>query len=180
MSDSQSPPETEIRDPAALFTYDLAAVYDMEVKLVDALADLSETATNDNLSKGFALHRTETETQVRRVEDAFDALGAEPTRRADPLVDGLIAAQAQVEGDVADAALRNRRYLTLAIQTEQIEITSYEGLLATAAKAGLGDDVTDPLAANLGQEEKTLRKLEALAGAGGPDLGRLWRRITSA
>lgn len=178
MSDSRPTPETEIRDPAALFVSDLAAVYDMEVKLVDALAELSQTATNDNLSKGFAIHRTETETQVRRVEDAFDALGVEPTRRDDPLVDGLIAEQAQVDVDVADAALRNHRYLTLALQTERVEITRYEGLLATAEKAGFEKDVTGPLAANLEQEEKTLRKLEALAGGSG--LETLWRKLTGS
>lgn len=173
-----STPPSELRDLEDLFVYDLAAVYDMEVKLVDALGELSRTATNDNLSKGFAIHRTETETQVRRVEAAFEALGVEPTRRDNPLVDGLLAEQARVDANVADAALRNRRYLTLAIQTEQIEIASYEGLLATADAAGLGDDVTDPLTDNLEQEEKTLRKLQGLASGSG--LAALWRSITGS
>ena len=170
-----NPSQTEIRDAADLFAYELEAVYDMEVKLVDALADLSRLATNDNLSKGFAIHRTETETQVRRIEETFEALGAEPTRRDNLIVDGLLEERERFDAGVTDPALRDHRYLTAAILTERLEITSYEGLLATAERAGLGDDVTDPLTDNLGQEEKTLRKLEALAG--GPDLADLWKDL---
>lgn len=168
--------ETEISSPEDQFVYDLRGVYDMELQLVDALADMSQKATNDNLVKGFALHRTETENQAHRVETAFAALGAEPTRRENPLVDGLLAETAQFESRTADDHRRNRHYFHAAVATERIEIASYEALLATATEAGLGADVTDPLEANLAEEEKTLRKLEGL-GENGP-LETLWTAVT--
>lgn len=167
--------QTEIRDAEALFVYELEAVYDMEVKLVDALDEMSQSATNDNLSKGFAIHRTETERQVQQVEAAFEALGREPTRRDNHVVDGLLAEREQFDARVADDVLLNVYYLTAAIQTERLEITSYEGLLMMAEKGTLGADVTDPLERNLEQEEKTLRKLEGLAG--GSDSGTIWRAL---
>lgn len=170
-----SAPRTEIRDLEDLFVYDLEAVYDMEVKLVGALDEMSRLATNDNLSAGFAIHRTETETQVERVEEAFEALGEEPTRRANPIVDGLLEEREQFDASVTDDDLRNLHYLTAAVKTERIEITSYEGLLMMAKEAGLGDAITDPLEDNLGQEEKTLRKLQGLAG--GSDLETLWNTL---
>ena len=158
-----SPHRTDIRDFESLFVYELEAVYDMEVRLVDALDEMAGLATNDNLAKGFAIHRTETERQVRNVEEAFEALGRDPTRRENRIVDGLVAERERFDDGVADDALRNVYYLYAAMRTERFEITSYEELLAIARKGGLGDDVTDPLVGNLEQEEKTLRKLEGLA-----------------
>lgn len=157
----------ELRDVGDKFVYDLMGVYDMEVKLADALDELSRTATNDNLRKGFAVHANETAAQVRRAEAAFEALGEEPARRDNRVVDGLLAETEQFETRATDGGLRDLHYLTAAIETERVEITSYEGLLRTAEAAGLGSQVTDPLAETLAEEEKTLRKLEGLAGGGG-------------
>ncbi|WP_247004008.1 ferritin-like domain-containing protein [Halosolutus gelatinilyticus] len=168
-------PSPEIRNFSDQFVHDLAAVYDMELKLVDALDDLSRRAANDNLSKGFAIHQTETKTQVRRVEEAFAALDREPERRANPIVDGLLADTEEFDDRARSAGPRNLHYLTAATMTERIEITSYEGLLLTADRAGLGDDATAPLEANLEQEEKTLRKLEGLAAGTGRKRG--WKTI---
>ncbi len=163
--DTVSTPQ-DIETFEELFRDKLAAVYEMERQLVDELESLSAAATDENLSKGFAIHRKETETQVRRVEAAFEALGAEPERRESPLVDGLLADRAAFDERAATDAVRDDYYLDVATATERIEITSYEGLLRTARTAEVGDDVVAPLEANLGQEEKTLRKLRGLAGHG--------------
>lgn len=159
-----SEPEIQLRDFEDQFVYGLRGIYDAEAKLVDALDELSRTTTDEDLEKGFALHRNETETQVQRVVAAFDALGVDPTRRTDRVVDGLFADEAEFERRVNDDDLRDRRYLSAAIRIERIEISTYEGLLATAEKAGLDDAVTDPLADTLEEERKTLRKLQGLAG----------------
>lgn len=171
-----SGPDTELRGPTDKFAYDLAAVYDMEVRLVDALDGMSEAATNDNLAAGFAVHRTETENQVRRVEEAFEALGEEPTRRENRVTDGLLAETEQFEARAPAGDLLDLHYLDAATLTERVEITSYERLLATAEAAGLGGDVTAPLADNLEEEKKTLRKLQGLAA--GSSRQPLWKRLT--
>lgn len=173
-----SVPRTEIRDLEDLFVYELEGVYDMEVKLVDALEEMSQLATNDNLSMGFAIHRTETETQVERVEETFEALGEEPTRRNDPIIDGLLEEREQFDACVSDDDVRNVHYLHAAMKTERIEITRYEELLMAGEKAGLGDDVTGPLEGNLEQEEKTFRKLQGLST--GADLKALWKELTGS
>lgn len=170
--------QPRIRDFETLFGYELEAVYDMEVKLVAALDELSGLATNDNLRKGFAIHRTETERQAENVEAAFEAFGREPTRRDNYIVNGLLAEREAFDAGVEDDVLRNTYYLTAAMKTERFEITSYEELLLTAEKAGLGEDVTDPLERNLEQEEKTLRKLEGLAGESAFES--LWKKVTDS
>lgn len=168
--------ETELRNFEDLFVYELEAAYDMELKLVDALDEMSTLATNDNLSKGFAVHRAETNTQVRHVKEAFDALGREPTRRKNQIVDGLLAEREQFDAIVVDNVLLNTYYLGVAMKTERFEITCYEGLLLAAEKADLGTNVTDPLKNNLEQEEKTLRKLQALTK--GTSSRTFWDRLT--
>lgn len=171
-----SAPRTGIRDPEDLFVHDLAAAYDMEVRLVDTLDEMSRTATDDNLDAGFAIHRTETKGQVRLVERAFEELGREPTRRDCRVTGGLLEEKERFDASAPDEQVRNLRYLVLGIKTERIEITAYEGLLLTAETAGLRDDVTDPLADVLEQERKTLRKLQGLAGES--DLETLWNELT--
>lgn len=166
----------ELSDPADLFTYNLAAALDMEVKLVDALAEMSRRVTNDNLEAGFAIHRTETERQVELVEETFERLGMDPTRRDNHLADALVRDREQFDERVRDETLRNQQYLAVALTTERIEITAYEGLLRTAESAGHSDDVTEPLTGILEQERKTRRKLQGLAG--GTDGNGLWKRLT--
>lgn len=173
MSDTQN----EIRNLTDQFVYELEAMYDMEVKLVDALDEMSRMATNEKLSDGFAKHREETETHVERVESAFRALGREPSRRDNMLVDALLEEKAEYDSRVANDDLRNLHYLGAGMKTERIEITAYEGLLMAGAKADLDDDVMDPLEQNLEEEEKTFRKLQGLSG--GSDLKTLWNKLTS-
>lgn len=169
---------SEIRDREDQFVYELRAVYDMELKLVDALTEMSETATNENLVKGFALHANETETQVQRVEAAFETLGTEPSRRESPITDALLAETAQFESVAADDHLLNRHYFDAAVTTERVEISEYEALLRMAEAANLGDAVREPLADNLAEEKKTLRKLEGLGG--GLDVGAVWKALTGS
>ncbi len=169
--------QTEINDLEDLFVYNLEAVYDMEIRLVDALDDMARQASNDDLSAGFETHRDETEVQIERVESVFDALDREPNRRTNPLMDGLETEMNAFDANVGDDTLRNLHYLNGGMKTERIEITAYEGLITIAEKAGFGSDVTSPLEETLDEEERTFRKLQGLST--GSDLKTLWNKLTS-
>lgn len=173
MSSSQ----TEIHDIEDQLVYELEAVYDMELKLVDALDEMSRNASNDNISKGFAKHRDETERHVQRVEEAFEELGRQPSRRTNAVVDALIEETEEFDRRVSDETLRDLHYLNAGMKTERIEMTAYEGLVMLAKKAKVDDDVTDPLEENLDEEEKTFKKLKGLST--GSELKSLWNRLTS-
>ena len=170
--------QNDVRDLEDHFVYDLEAVYDMEIKLVDALGEMAQKATNDNISQGFAKHREETEEHVRRVEEAFEALGREANRRDNHVVDGLLEETEQFEERVSDETLRDLHYLNAGMKTERVEMTAYEGVIMVAEKAQLGDDVTGPLEDNLDEEEKTFRKLQGLST--GSDLKTLWEKLTGS
>ncbi|AHG04221.1 hypothetical protein HALDL1_11905 [Halobacterium sp. DL1] len=158
------------------FVYELEAVYDMEVKLVEPLGELSQMAKSETLSEGFETHREQTKEHVERVEAAFLALGREPTRRENLVVDALLEEKAVYDESVTVDDLRDVHYIGAGMETERFEIASYEALLLTAKKAGLGDDVTDPLAENLEEEQQALKKLKAVSNGSG--LKSLWTRLT--
>lgn len=168
--------QTEIHEIEEQLVYELEAVYDMELKLVDALDEMSRNASNDNISEGFAKHREETERHVQRVEEAFEELGRQPTRRTNAVVDALIEETEQFERRVSDDTLRDLHYLNAGMKTERIEMTAYEGLIMLAKKADVDDDVVDPLEENLDEEEKTFKKLKGLST--GSELKSLWNKLT--
>lgn len=146
-----------------LFEFDLQELYYVETELVDVLERLSEETTNDTIARGFADHREETVRHVERVEDAFDALGAEPRKRESAALKGLLEDKEQFDELAADDDIRNLHYVAAGMKTERMEITAYESLLALADKLDLDDGVTHPLQANLDDEEKTLKELKGLS-----------------
>lgn len=158
-----------------LFVFQLRGAYHMERRLVDILDSMAENATNDRISEGFAKHRKETEEHVERVREAFEAAGVAPEERDCPLVEALDEDRRTVEESVRDRDLLNLFYLEAGMKSERIEIRTYEGLLTMADRLDLGDDVTDPLDANLGSEKSTLRQLETLGAAS--DLKSVWERF---
>ena len=82
---------------------------------------------------------------------------------ANATIKGLIEDKDQFDQLVADDDLRNLHYLAAGMKAEHVEITGYEGLLTFANKLELGDEVTDPLQANLDDEETALKELKAMS-----------------
>lgn len=146
-----------------MFVFQLEEMYYIENQLVDALDEMASDATNDKLEKGFEEHREETREHVRRVEEAFDALGRQPNRRESMVLDALIQERQQFHQEARDEHLRDLFDTVAGIKTERMEITGYQGLLVLANKLDLDDDVTDPLQDNLSSEKSALRELEALS-----------------
>ena len=63
-----------IDDLEELFHHKLAQLYYTEQELVETLDEMAINATNDRMAAGFADHRDETRTHVRRLEDVCAAL----------------------------------------------------------------------------------------------------------
>ena len=67
-------------------------------------------------------------------------------------------------------------YLNMAMMTERIEMTAYEGLSTMANKIGYDDEIRNPLESNYDEEESTYRELSAMETAS--DMKSLWDRLT--
>ncbi len=165
-----------IDDLEELFYHKLAQQYYIEEELVGTLDEMAINATNDRLSDGFADHRDETRTQIRRLEDVFAALDRPAERREAPILDALEEERATLENAIDDDDLRNMVYLNAGMMTERIEMTAYEGLTSIAGQIGYDDEVRKPLESNHDEEKSAYRELSAMETAA--DMKSLWDRLT--
>lgn len=147
-----------------LFEYRLQGAYYVENRLVDALDELQTSATSETLVDAFAEHRDETERHVERLRTVFEATGIPATERNVPSVDGLLEEKRAFDAAGRDEDLQNLFYVELARKSEQLEITTYDGLLDLADRLNLGDDVIEPLRQTKREEESALEKLETVSG----------------
>src|SRR5690349_20512096 len=61
-----------------LFLHELNDILDAERKLVDALGEQAEGASNPQLQKAFQSHQAQTEKQVQRLEQVFESISEQP------------------------------------------------------------------------------------------------------
>ena len=147
----------QITDPQQLFTHKLGAALTMEQTVLEMLQTLEQEAQDEQLKQQFSHHRTETEQQVRNLEQAFSALGSPPQSQPCPAIDGLKTEGeqmiAQTSPQLIDAVL-----LGGAAETEHHEIAVYEGLITKAEAMG-EQDIVALLQENLEQETHTLQEV---------------------
>jgi ferritin-like metal-binding protein YciE len=144
-----------------LFVEGLQQLYYTEQQLTDALQELESGAQEEEIRNAFSEHRSETQEQVDRLEEVFEAIGHEAEAHEDPIVDAMIEQHEEfVQGDPDDKVLE--RYNLIAAQkSEHYEIASYGNLIPLAQQLG-HDDVADTLERSLREEEEALDEVSEL------------------
>ena len=144
-----------------LFVTGLKHAYYTEQRLLDALEELEETSSNEELRSGFAEHREETEIHIDRIEDVFDQLDAEAEAEEDPVVEGMIEAHEEfMDKDPSDQAI-DRFNIAAGQKSEHYEISVYGNLIPMADQLGM-DDVADTLEETLREEQDELETLSEM------------------
>ena len=100
----------DIKNMDDLHLHVLQDLYYAENQIKKALPDMIEKATNRELTAVFKAHLGETESQIGRLDQAFQLLGKEPKGTTCPAIDGIIKEANEVAGEcdnkkVLDAAL---------------------------------------------------------------------------
>lgn len=118
-----------------LFIDYLRRAYDAEQRLVDALPELRDAATSDELKHAFQNHFEETEVHVSRLESIFEWCDEDAKTEKCKSIEGTIddakyARKLDAE-DLRDAAL-----IATAQETEHVEIAMYGTLRTWAAILG--------------------------------------------
>lgn len=160
-----------------LFEYELRVAYAMETRLVDALAEMAENASNEALSSRFDDHREETETHVERLEAIFAALDLDPAGADSTVGEAIDAERLALEDRVDDRDLLNVYYVVAGMRTERLELASYDGLCAMAGWLNVSEDVTERLEANRREEADASEQLRTMAQAS--DVKALWEEKAS-
>ena len=146
-----------------LFLHELADIMDAERKLVDALGEQAESASNPQLQKAFSTHQEQTEKQVQRLEQVYESLGEQPQDTECKGLKGLLdeletfKQEEDPSPDILDVYS-----IGAAAKVESYEINAYESLIELAADMGHNKAVK-LLDQNLKEEQQTLKKMQALS-----------------
>ncbi|WP_222919536.1 DUF892 family protein [Natrinema sp. SYSU A 869] len=144
-----------------LFVDGLKHAYYTEQRLVDALDELEQTSSSQELKSGFAEHREETQNHIDRLEEVFEQIDADAEGEEDPVVKGMIEAHEEfMDKDPSDEAL-DRFNIAAGQKSEHYEIAVYGNLIPMADQIGL-DDAADTLEQNLREEQDELDSLSEM------------------
>ena len=144
-----------------LFVSGLKHAYHTEQRLVDALDELEETSSSEELKSGFAEHREETKTHIDRIEQVFEQLDADAEAEEDPVVEGMIQAHEEfMDKDPSDQAI-DRFNIAAGQKSEHYEIATYGNLIPMADQLGM-DDAADTLEETLREEQDELDTLSEM------------------
>jgi len=80
-----------------MFVYQLEEMYGVENELIDVLDDLAAETANEEMTSGFADHQEETQQQLQRLDDVFDALDMAPDQRASATLAGGSKVEALID-----------------------------------------------------------------------------------
>ena len=145
-----------------LFVHTLQDIYYAENQITRALPAMIEKASDPQLRQGFQTHLTETQGQIKRLEQVFQMHGHAPKGVDCPAIDGIIEEADEVASDVADTAVLDAALIASAQAVEHYEITRYGTLIAWAKQLGR-EDCAAVLQQNLDEEKATDEKLTAMA-----------------
>ena len=152
----------DIRTMDDLFLHVLQDIYYAENRIVKALPDMIEKATNRELTAALKSHLGETEKQVKRLEQAFEMIGQPAKGTTCPAIDGIIDEAKELAGEVADKKVLDAALLAAAQAVEHYEITRYGTLIAWAEELNKGP-VAKLLTTSLNEEKAADKKLTGIA-----------------
>jgi ferritin-like metal-binding protein YciE len=155
----------DIKTMDDLFEHTLRDIYYAEQRIVKALPDMIEKASDPQLKQGFQTHLRETENHVKRLEQVFNLTGKKAKGVDCPAIDGIIKEADEVTGEVEKKPVLDAALIAAAQAVEHYEMTRYGTLIAWAKQLGRNDVVT-LLNQTLDEEKATDKKLTSMAESG--------------
>ncbi|MER8822855.1 ferritin-like domain-containing protein [Mesorhizobium sp. M0166] len=135
-----------------LFYDGLKDIYYAERKILTALRKMAKGAESKELKAAFEKHRDETEGQIERLQQVFDAFGKRAQGKTCPAIDGIIEEGQEILEEFEEAPALDAGLVAAAQSVEHYEIARYGTLVTWAGLLGLKDAV--PLLEQTLKEEK--------------------------
>jgi ferritin-like metal-binding protein YciE len=129
-----------IRDLRTLYDSNLKKALDMEQKIIKALPDLIEKASDPDLITAFQAHLEETRGHAKKVEVLLQRNTGEASIETCKVINGLITEASDTIKDVTDVSIRDIALIGAAQQVEHHEIAVYGTLRRWAEILGLPED----------------------------------------
>ena len=145
-----------------LFVHTLQDIYYAEQQITKNLPTMIDKATNPELKSAFEQHLTETQGQIKRLEQVFQMHGQNVKGVDCQAMDGILAETKEIISDCGDPHVRDAAMLSAAQAIEHYEITRYGSLSAYAEELGL-NECAQVLQQNLDEEKAADHKLTKIA-----------------
>jgi ferritin-like metal-binding protein YciE len=145
-----------------LLVHELEDLYDAEHQLTQALPKMAQAATSTQVRKAFEQHLKETEQQIKRLEQVFEAMGHKAARKPCKAMQGLVAEANEVLQEDMEGTLRDAALIAAAQRVEHYEMAGY-GTARTYAHLMGNQDAAQFLQQTLEEEELTDKKLSQIA-----------------
>jgi ferritin-like metal-binding protein YciE len=145
-----------------LFVHTLQDIYYAENQIAKSLPKMIEKATEPQLKQGLQQHLTETQNQIKRLEQVFQMHGQPVKGTTCAAMDGILEEASDILGVANDNDVKDAAIISAAQAVEHYEITRYGTLIAFAKQLGR-NDCASVLQQTLDEEKATDAKLTALA-----------------
>ena len=145
-----------------LLVEQLQDLYDAENRITKALPKMAKAATSPALKAAFEKHLRETEGQVKRLEQVFEALGETAKTKTCKAMQGLIAEGEETIAENAEPEVRDAALIASAQRVEHYEMAGY-GTVRSYAKLLKEDTCARLLEQTLEEEKATDEALTELA-----------------
>ena len=147
-----------------LFTETLKDIYFAEKQILRALPKMAKEANSPELKAAFETHRDETEGQVERLNQIFEAMGRPARGKTCDAILGIIDEAKEIMEDFKGADALDAGLAASAQTVEHYEIARYGTLKTWANELGM-QDAARLLDETLQEEIKTDKLLSKLATA---------------
>lgn len=146
----------------SLFIDQLQDIYDAEQRLAKVLPELAEVADDARLKMALREHLTETERQLKSLEELFSEVDQKPKAKTCDAMKGLISEARQLAEAQGEASVRDAAILAAAQRIDHYEIAAY-GTARTFAKRLGHETVASGLQRCLDEEKAADFRLTELA-----------------
>ncbi|MDB6034055.1 MAG: hypothetical protein JWM16_4393 [Verrucomicrobiales bacterium] len=145
-----------------LFLDELADIYNAEKQLTKALPRMAKAAQTPELRQAFETHLRETENQIKRLEQAAEALDESLKRKKCKAMEGLLAEGKEILEEQKGSSALDAGLIAAAQKVEHYEIATYGTLCRWAELMG-HTEALNLLKQNLAEEKSTDEKLTQVA-----------------
>jgi ferritin-like metal-binding protein YciE len=153
-----------MKELGKLFEHTLMDIYYAENQILKALPKLAQKAKSPELKKAFQTHLTQTEGQVRRLDQIFQLLGKPPKGEKCEAITGILKEGDEVVEDFGDSTALDAGIIAAAQTVEHYEMARYGALRTWAEELGM-KEAANLLEQTLLEERSTDQLLSKLAQA---------------
>jgi ferritin-like metal-binding protein YciE len=149
------------QDFEKLFTDEVADIYDAEQQILKALPKMIDGASNAELKSALQDHLSETQRQVKRLDEIFSELGERPSKKCKGMA-GLLAEGEEILKEDFPPVVKDAGIIAAAQRVEHYEIAAYGTARTFATYLGY-DQMVKLLQVTLDEEKDADRVLTELA-----------------